>query len=303
MLINTPNLTALSTSLRAAFSKGMQSGTTQYARFASVIPSASSRNTYPDLSQWPAFRRWVGDRVFKNINAKAYSIENETFEASVDVKREDIEDDNLGVSAHIAETSGLAAATLPDELVGALLKTGLVAEGFDAKPFFASDHMGRRTSAEGQPEVFADQSNIVGNPAEPLSAILMCTTRPFKPVIVQPRRDFVLTANFDATSEAVFHRNTFEYGSDGRVGVGFGPWMLAVGIFGTLDAAKYAEARARMSAFESTEGRSFNLSGDLLLVGGTSEAAGREILKADRTTGGKTNIWNGSAELMVSQFI
>lgn len=295
LVINTQILTDLRTSLQAAFSRGMQSGETFYQRIASVIPSNSSRNTYPDLSQWPAFRKWVGDRQFKDLSATAYSIENETFEASVKVKREDIEDDNLGVPAHIAETSGMAARTFPDELIAQLLAEGLVKTGYDGKPFFAANHMGK--------DGVEDQSNIVGNAADGVTAILLCTTKPFKPFIVQPRRDFKLTAQFDEKSDAVFHRNVFEYGSDGRVGAGYGPWMLAVAICGELTPSKYAEARARMAAFVSTEGRKFNLRGDLLMVGGANEGPALEILTADKTTGGKTNIWRGTAEVMVNPYL
>lgn len=295
LTINAQILRDLRTTLQAAFSKGMQSGKTFYQRIASVIPSNSSRNTYPDLSQWPAFRKWVGERQFKDLSATAYSIENETFEASVSVKREDIEDDNLGVPAHIAETSGMAALTFPDELIAELVSEGFVKTGYDGKPFFAATHMGK-DGAE-------DQSNIVGNAADGISAILLCTTKPFKPFIVQPRREFKLTSQFDENSEAVFNRNVFEYGSDGRVGVGYGPWMLAVAICGELTSAKYAEARARMAGFVSTVGRKYSLRGDLLMVGSANEGAALEILTADKLTGGKSNIWKGTAEVMVNPYL
>ncbi|CDN85774.1 Mu-like prophage major head subunit gpT [Hydrogenophaga intermedia] len=151
--------------------------------------------------------------------------------------------------------------------------------------------------------MFATQSNIVGNPADGLTAVLICTRKPFKPFIVQPRRDFTLTAQFDPTNPTVFNKNKFEFGSDGRVGVGFGPWMLAVGIFGELTPAKYAEARAKMHGFTSDVGRKLGVTGDVLMVGTASEAAALEILSADRTTGGKTNIWRGTAQMMLYPYL
>lgn len=302
--INSATLTALATSLQAAFSKGLASGETFYQKFCSVIPSNGRSNTYPNLSDWPEFREWVGARVFKNISGTSYTIENKTYEASIDVKREDVEDDNLGVVAHFSEASGMAANMLPDQLVAQLMAQGTTVAGFDGVPFFSANHLGKVTGVDGSGDpVFATQSNVVGNTADGLSAILICTKRPFKPFFVQPRRPFKMTAKFDPQSEAVFNQNKFDFGSDGRIGVGFGPWMMAVGIFGEVTAAKYQEARQKMAGFTSDTGRLLGLVGDTLMFNPASEIAALEILTADKLTGGKTNVLRGTATPMLNPYL
>ena len=304
MKITTQLLLDLRTALQAAFSKGMQTAETVYQLFCSVIPSNSAKNTYPDLSQWPEFRKWVGPRQFKNLSAKGYSIENETFEASVEVKREDIEDDNLGVSAHIAEASGVAAKVLPDELVAKLIADAHTELCYDGKPFFSADHLGKYTGDDvnGDP-VFAAQSNIIGDPTKPLVAVLMDTTKPFKPFIVQPRRDFALTAKFNANDDNVFHNNVFQYGSDGRIGAGYGPWQCAVAIHETLTPETYAQARARLGGFVGDSGRLLGTRGTMLLVGTAQETAAFELLNADKIGNGKSNIWKGTAKLVINPYM
>lgn len=302
--ITTQLLNDLRTSLQAAFSKGMSTGETVYQLFCSVIPSNSSKNTYPNLSQWPEFRKWVGPRQFKDLSATAYSIENETFESSVEVKREDIEDDNLGVSAHIAEASGIAAKVLPDELTAKLIADAHTALCYDGKPYFSADHLGKYLGDDenGDP-TFAKQSNIVGDAAQPLVAVLMDTTKPFKPFIVQPRRDFALTAKFNANDDNVFHNNVFQYGSDGRVGAGYGPWQVAVAIHGALTPENYAKARAVLSGFVGDSGRLLGTRGTVLLIGPAQEAAALELLNADKIGNGKSNVWKGTAKLVINPYM
>jgi phage major head subunit gpT-like protein len=66
-----------------------------------------------------------------------------------------------------------------------------------------------------------------------------------------------------------------------------------------LDATAYAEARQKLSTFVTDEGRVLNLRGTHLLVCPALEATAREILIASQNSAGATNIWSGTAELVV----
>jgi phage major head subunit gpT-like protein len=44
----------------------------------------------------PGMREWIGDRVVKDVASHGYSIVNKTWEDTVGLGRDDVEDDNVG---------------------------------------------------------------------------------------------------------------------------------------------------------------------------------------------------------------
>lgn len=140
MIITPDTLKALFTGFKKNFQDGLTMAETQYSQIATVIPSSTASNTYGWLGQWPAFREWVGDRVFKDMAAHDYSIKNKHFESSVKVNRNDIEDDNIGIYAPMMTEMGRASAVHPDELVFALLKNAHATLCYDGQNFFDIDH-------------------------------------------------------------------------------------------------------------------------------------------------------------------
>ena len=98
-------------------------------------------------------------------------------------------------------------------------------------------------------------------------------------------------------------RDSFRYGIDGRCNVGYGLWQLAYGSKQGLTADNYASAREAMLAFKADEGRPLGIVPTHLVVPPSLEKEGREILMAERTGGGDTNIWQGSAALTVSPWL
>jgi phage major head subunit gpT-like protein len=66
-----------------------------------------------------------------------------------------------------------------------------------------------------------------------------------------------------------------------------------------LSAASYAEARTAMMSLMDEKGKPLGAVPDLLVVSPKNEKAGLEILKAERDANGATNVYQGSAELLV----
>jgi len=85
-------------------------------------------------------REWIGDKVVKVLEAFKYTIVNRSFEATVAVKRDDIEDDNLGIYGPQAQQAGWSAKQLPDELVFELINGGFKNDCYDGQYFFDTDH-------------------------------------------------------------------------------------------------------------------------------------------------------------------
>lgn len=140
MIINATNLQALRRSFKALATVGMTNAKPRWNQVAMLAPSATRENSYGFLRDIPGMREWVGDRVIQNLSESDFTIKNRAFEVTVSVKREDIEDDNLGIYRPMFEQLGESVAYSPDEIVFALLPAGFTEKCWDGKPFFATDH-------------------------------------------------------------------------------------------------------------------------------------------------------------------
>lgn len=97
MLINKNSLTAVFTSLKTIFNNAFAAAPSTWQKIAMEVPSNSGQNDYSWLSNFPRMRRWVGAKVAKALEAYKYTLVNEDFEATVEVDRNHIEDDQLGI--------------------------------------------------------------------------------------------------------------------------------------------------------------------------------------------------------------
>ncbi|MDD3610464.1 MAG: Mu-like prophage major head subunit gpT family protein [Halothiobacillaceae bacterium] len=299
MAILTPSLlTALSTGFRSDFQTAFSAMQAQsvYQRIATVVPSASASNTYGWLGQFPAFREWVGARTIKDMAAAGYQVVNKSWESTVGVKRTDIEDDAVGVYRPLMAEMGRAAAAFPDELVLQLLKAGESTLCFDGQNYFDSDHP-VYPNADGT-GAGSTISNLQAG-TDP-AWYLLDTTRALKPLLYQERKAPEFLAMTKVDDEAVFTSGEYRYGVDLRANAGFGFWQMAYKSKAALDATNYAAARAAMMSQRADGGRPLGIAPNLLLVPPALEAQARAIVGSQQTTGGATNPWYGTAEIIVS---
>jgi len=141
LVVNAATLQAAQTSFQTLFQGAFDRVTQTYKTIAMVIPSSTSMNSYKWLGQLPGIRKWLGDKVVHNLTAHGYFLENEDFELTVGVKRNDIEDDQLGVYNPLFSNIGDASARHPDQLTWPALVAGFsVGMGFDKVPFFSVAH-------------------------------------------------------------------------------------------------------------------------------------------------------------------
>ncbi len=294
MLLNSTTLRSLYTGFSTAFQGGFAGVTPLYTRIATEVPSTTKSNEYGWLGQMPRFREWLGDRVVNNISSSGYTLKNKSFESTIGVDREDIEDDNIGIYAPLFTEFGRSAATFPDELVWPLLLAGFASLCYDGQYFFDTDHP--VLAADGV--TTTSVSNSGGGSGTPW--FLMDTSRALKPLIFQKRKAFDnLIRKDQETDDNVFDKKQFVYGLDGRCNVGFGFWQMAYGSKQTLDATSYAAARAAITTMKGDYGRPLGLMPNLLVVPGTLEGAARKLLNSEYGAGGETNEWKGTAELLV----
>ncbi|MBN8917745.1 MAG: Mu-like prophage major head subunit gpT family protein [Rhizobiales bacterium] len=293
MLLNSTSLRSLYTGFSTAFQGGFSGVSPLYQRVAQTVPSSTRSNEYGWLGEMPRIREWVGDRVINNIAAHRYTISNRSFESTVGVDRDDIDDDNIGIYAPLFSELGRNAATFPDELVWALLKVGFSTLCYDGQYFFDTDHP--VLAEDGQ--TVLSVSNTGGGSGAPW--FLIDASRAIKPVIYQERRPFSNLVRMDApTDEVVFTTKKYRYGIDGRCNVGFGFWQLAYGSKQTLDATSYEAARVALGNMKGDHGRPLGITPNLLIVPPALEGSANAIVKSVTKANGATNEWAGTAEVL-----
>lgn len=287
MIINQANLTSLYRSLRVLFQQAFDGVQPTWNRVAMEIPSTTRQEDYAWLGAFPKMREWLGDRVIKNLSQQRYSIKNRDWEVTVEVDRNDVEDDTIGIYRPIVQEMGRSAAFHPDELVWGLLPSGTTELCYDGKAFFATDH----------PVGAGSVSNHGGGSGTPW--YLFDVSRAIKPLIFQSRRAPEFISKDRPDDDNVFMKKKFLYGADRRDNAGFGLWQLGYYSKQTFNASNYGAARAAMMAYKDDEGRPLGVTPGLLVVPPSLEGAARDVLLAERDAAGKTNTWRNTADLLV----
>jgi phage major head subunit gpT-like protein len=296
MLINKSNISAVSFGFRTIYNSAFTTAPSDFARIAMIITSISATEKYGWLGKTTRFREWLGDRVIQNLMAHDYEIKNKTFENTVGVAREDIEDDNYGVYNPMISQLGIDAKQHPDELIFALVKAGFNTACYDGQYFFDDDHPVLDEKGDVQ-----SVSNMQAGSAEPW--YLFSTKGAVKPFIFQKRRDYQFVPKDDIRDDNVFHQKQFIYGVDARVNAGYGLWQLAHGSKATLNATNYGLARTAMMSLKGDNGKPLNIKPDLLVVPPALEAAALEIVTAERNAAGATNIYRNTTEVLVTPWL
>lgn len=295
LIVNRGTLTSAFTGFKTIFNGAFKTAQSDYAKIAMTVPSSTSQETYAWLGETTRFREWVGDRVIQGLGTHDFTIKNKSWENTIGVKRDAIEDDQLGIYTPLFQQLGMDAATHPDELVFALLKAGFSTRCYDGQYFFDTDHP---VIAGGSP---TSVSNMQAGSGEPW--FLIDDTKAVKPIIFQKRRDYEFTAMDSMTDEAVFSRKEYRYGVDARVNVGFGLWQTCFGSKADLTSASYGAARAAMMGMKGDQAKPLNIRPTLLVVPPSLEGKALEILNAERTSAGATNVYKGTAQLLVTPWL
>ncbi len=139
-VINTGLLTK---GLRSEFFDRLGKVTTHYQDLCTRVPSTSGSETYRWLGTVPRMREWGSGRLARGLRSESYSVENLKYEATIEVDRDEIADDQTGqIRIRVGELAQ-RAATHKDYLLSQLLINGATAgfNGYDGVPFFSHSHV------------------------------------------------------------------------------------------------------------------------------------------------------------------
>ena len=293
MIINAEALAGIYTAFSAVFNAAFQATEVWHEKVAMTVPASTKIVDYKFLMEFPMMREWLGDRQIMSLEGQAYIVKTRDWEVTIEVDRNDIEDDQLGLFNPIVAALGQEAKKHPDWLIAELMKNGTSELCYDGRPFFDDAH----------PVGTGTKSNI-DNGSSP-AWYLLDVSRPIKPFIFQLRRGVQLVRLDQPENDSVFMRKKFRYGVDYRGAAAYGLWQLAYRSTQPLNPTYYATARANMMSLTNAEGRPLGIRPNLLVVPPALEGQAREILHAqyivgDPTAGGsKSNVWQGTADLLV----
>ena len=294
MLINSQNLANAFVSFSAKFNGAFNSTTSHHETIAMMVKSGTREERYGWLGKVPALREWIGERIIQNLESHDYAIKNRKFELTIEISRDDYEDDQYGIFSPFIEEMGLNAKQHPDTLLFDLLRAGFTTGlGYDGQPFFDTDHP--VIDIDGQT---VSVSNVQAGAEDPW--FLLDTSRIIKPFVFQERVPYTFQRMDRENNENVFFNDTFIYGIRARVNVGYGLWQLAFGSQDVLNKTNYAAARKEMMRFKGDNGAPLNVRPTTLVVGPGNEEAAMSILNSEHDAAGATNVWKDTAELIVA---
>ncbi len=141
MEITQGNLEAVFTGLKATFNESVQTTEQErISRLMEVVPSSTGTEKYPVATLLGDLEEVLDEVTITSIGTFVQSVPNRTFARIVQVRRDDVADDNIGVYRPGVRQLGRRAALYPLRLGAEVLLSGLTDEWIDGTTVFADDH-------------------------------------------------------------------------------------------------------------------------------------------------------------------
>ncbi len=296
MLINDQSLDLVFRGFKTTYTDAFLQADVHWDKIAMKVSSTGRDETYGWLGQFPQLREWLGERHVYGLEAHSFTIQNRDFESTVAVGRNDILDDRLGVFKPAFSEMGYLARQHPEELIMGLLAAGFSTTCYDGQNYFDTDHPVK--AADGSESSVSNMQAGSGP-----SWFLLDTSRAVRPIIWQERQSYDFVAMVEASNPHVFMNKEYVYGVDARVNAGFGLWQLAFGSQADLTTDNCKAARAAMMEYRADGGRVLGIKPTTLVVPPALEEEALEIVNAVQNDMGASNVWSGTANLIVTPFI
>ncbi len=128
--------------LKSEFFQRYDATQTYFADLSTRIPSTSDKESYKWLGSIPKMREWGTGRRAAGIRTESFDVANMKYEATLEVDRDEIDDDKTGQIRVRVQELAVRAATHKDFLISELLKNGATAgfNSYDGVSFFNDTH-------------------------------------------------------------------------------------------------------------------------------------------------------------------
>jgi phage major head subunit gpT-like protein len=143
--------TGLTTSaLKGNFFSALKSATPVWKQLATVVRSNAQTENYRWLGTVPQMRPWGTGRLARGLRSESYSVENQKYESTIEVDRDELADDQLGQIVVRVRELARRAVTHPDKLLADMLANGSTPGymSYDGKTFFSDSHQSGDNAAQ-----------------------------------------------------------------------------------------------------------------------------------------------------------
>lgn len=143
MIIGRDKLLAASYGWHTTFNDALAKASPNYEKISMVVPSDNPVEVYRWLNSVPLMRKWIGDRVIDKLSAEGFQILNEDYANGVEVERDDLRDDKLGLVEKRVRQCALAGPQAIDKAVFTLLNNsfaGTSGLAYDGQYLIDTDH-------------------------------------------------------------------------------------------------------------------------------------------------------------------
>jgi phage major head subunit gpT-like protein len=161
MDITLGNLQAVFTGLKATFAEAVQAAETeQVEQLMETVPSTTDTEHYPVATLLGDLEEVLDEVTITNIGRFVKSVPNRTFARIVQVKRNDIADDNIGVYRPGVRQLGRRASLYPLRLAVEALLSGFTDEWIDGESVFSDSHTWGGQTWSNRSDVALDENNF-----------------------------------------------------------------------------------------------------------------------------------------------
>jgi phage major head subunit gpT-like protein len=166
MALDTAKATTRLRSLTEKFDNAVKAAPILYPTVAYIHQSDGANEEYSWLGQMPAVREWLGDRVFNELRAARFVIENRLWESSLLLAKTDLSDDRHGQYDLVMPEMAKRAGQHPDKLLLELIVAGEDTACFDGEFFFDTDHAWGDSGTQDNDLTYAAGSGTTPTAAE-----------------------------------------------------------------------------------------------------------------------------------------
>lgn len=147
-IIDRAKLEAAQKGFRTTFHDALSRAAALYKLMAMVITSSAPVEIYNWLGTLPKMKEWVGDRELAKLKAYDWTVRNLWWANGIEVDRDEITDDKLGLVAPRIRQLASMAEIHKDQKIFDLMVNGFTTACYDGQFFFDTDHQDGSETAQ-----------------------------------------------------------------------------------------------------------------------------------------------------------
>lgn len=245
-MINADILEILWKQLSSKFEEGFGAGEDKSVdAFVTTMPLGTRTMRFDWLGDFHEFRKWVGPRVFKQLETKTYEASYDEYELSHRVLRRDILDAIISPYTMQAFEGGKGAQLLKPRLASEALDNGTTSLCYDGQNFFDTEHP---IGEDGDESLVSNYFN--GGGAQALHPWYVADlSRGLKPIIALDREAPKYVSYQNLQDPSVFYNKEFLFGANSSMGMAYGLWQQIIRCEADVTVNKLLELRLAMTEF------------------------------------------------------